>query len=224
MICVLLAAGPTLSHGTYLFPEDAKPKCLFHYKGEVLLERSVRVLRKCGVNDIRVVVGYKKELIEEFNNEKKLGLKLIYNPTGSSDTHGGGWKKCSDSIRLGLKGIDEDVIITVGDIYLTEKGISRLLGSKDRLTIGRAGHGRTMFKIGKEYLPKLREAEGRGCANLIYYFCMTEKGVKGFGQQDGVYKGPREMFPEHYLVLPGIKDIDWYWQTDEGIKEGVKRK
>ncbi len=81
MKCVLLAAGPTLSHGTYRFPKDAKPKCLFHYEGEILLERSVRVLRKCGLNDIRIVVGYKKELIERFNNKKKLGLKLIYNPT-----------------------------------------------------------------------------------------------------------------------------------------------
>lgn len=221
---MLLAAGPTLSHGTYRFPKDAKPKCLFHYEGEVLLERAVGVLRKCGLNDIRIVVGYKKELIERFNDEKKLGLKLIYNPTGSSDTHGGGWKKCSDSIRLGLDGIDEDVIIAVGDIYLTEEGLSTLLGSKDRLTIGRGGHGNQMFKIGKEYLPKLRKAEGRGCARLIYYFCMTEKGVKEFSQKDGVYKGTRELFPKYYLILPGIKDIDWYWQTDEGKREGVKRK
>ena len=221
---MLLAAGPTLSHGTYRFPKDTKPKCLFHYEGKVLLERAVRVLRKCGLNDIRIVVGYKKELIEKFNNKKKLGLKLIYNPTGGSDTHGGGWKKGSDSIRLGLNGIDEDVIIAVGDIYLTEKGLSTLLRSKDRLIIGWGGHGFQMFKIGKEYLPKLRKAEGRGCPRLIYNFCMTQKGVMGFNKKDGVYKGSRELFMKHYLVLPGIKDIDWYWQTDEGKREGVKRR
>jgi len=84
VVAVILAAGRTLSAG-YGFPENSKPKCLFHFSGEVLLERQVEVLRECGVSDIRVVVGYKKEMIEEFNEKMKLGLKLIFNPTWESD-------------------------------------------------------------------------------------------------------------------------------------------
>jgi len=67
------------------FPVGSKPKCLFHYKGEILLERQVKILRSVGLNDITVVVGHQKEMIERFNSQRGLGLKLVYNPKGETD-------------------------------------------------------------------------------------------------------------------------------------------
>ena len=226
MKCIILAAGPTLG-GSYMFPPNSKPKCLFHYEGEVILEHTVNVLRKCGVADVIVVTGYKNEMIEQFNKERGLGLTLIHNPAGASDRRGSGWREGYKSIRLGLKGIDEDVIITVGDLWLMERGFFQLLGSKERLIIGRGGHGLQMFKIGREYLPKLRLARGRGCVRLLYRFCMVEKGAKGFHCENNVYtgiKGQRQLVKGYYLELKGIRDIDWYWQTDEGIAAGAKKR
>ena len=47
------------------------PKALIRVKGEVLIERQIKQLREAGINDIYVVVGYKKEqfayLKEKFN-------------------------------------------------------------------------------------------------------------------------------------------------------------
>ena len=223
MKCVLLAAGPTIG-GSYGFPPDSKPKCLFHFKGKVVLEGTAKVLRDCGIEDIRVVVGYKAEMIEQLNNERKLGLTLIHNPTGELDSRSGGWRMAHESIRRGIEGIDEDVLIGVGDVVLAHKGLNILLAATDRLVIGYSGHGFQMFKIGKEYLPLLRKAQGRGCGRLIYDFCMAQKGIDGFGHKENVYFGSLKPLWENYLKLPGIQDVDWYWQTDEGIKEGAKRK
>jgi len=206
-------AGPTLG-GPYGFPPDSKPKCLFHYKGEVILEHTVRILRDCGINNIRIVVGYKREMIEQFNKERNLGLEVVY---ARGET-------CRDTLLAGLEGVIEDVLILFGDVWLSEVGLLTLLESKDRLIVGRAGHGFQLFQFGKEYLPKLRRVENRGKFWFLYYFCMVERGVEGFQCENNVYSGQRKLLEGSYLKLEGIRDIDWYWQTDEGIKAGAKRK
>lgn len=55
---VILAAGKS---SKFFPPLYDKPKGLFVYKGEVLIERQIRQLREAGVSDISVVVGYEKE-------------------------------------------------------------------------------------------------------------------------------------------------------------------
>ena len=58
---VILAAG----RGERLRPlTDDRPKCLVELAGEPLLSRQVRVLRAVGVDDVRVVAGYRAESIE----------------------------------------------------------------------------------------------------------------------------------------------------------------
>lgn len=207
MKAVILAAGKTLSYN-YGFPKGSKPKCLFHYKGGVLLGRQARILRKFGIRDVRVVVGYKEEMIEEFNRRKNLGLKLIYNPSAASDTHTGGWGGVLDSLRLGLEGVDDDVIISYGDTYLTEGGLSMVLRNKRPLVVVASAAGFVMFKIAKQYLPQLRKIEGRG-SWPIHDFCMART-VKGF------VSGKRTWRRERYLCGTGIIDVDYYRQTDEG--------
>lgn len=209
MKAIILAAGRTLSH-TYGFPKNSKPKCLFHYKGEVLLERQARILRKFGIKDVRVVVGYKKEMIENFNRERNLGLKLSYNPSATSDTHEGGWHGISDSMRLGLEGVDDDVIISYGDTYLTEGGLSMLIRDKRPLVVVASMAGFAMFKIAKKYLPQLREIDGYGGIWPIHDFCMVHLGVKDF------VSGKRDWCKKRYLCGTGIFDVDYYKQTDEG--------
>lgn len=39
-----------------------KPKGLLEVRGEVLIERQIRQLQAAGIDDITVVVGYKKEI------------------------------------------------------------------------------------------------------------------------------------------------------------------
>lgn len=54
------------------------PKALLKVKNEILIERQIRQLKEAGIEDITIVVGYKKELfyylVDEFN------IKIVENP------------------------------------------------------------------------------------------------------------------------------------------------
>lgn len=54
-----------------------KPKGVLQVRGEVLIERQIRQLHEAGIQDITVVVGYKKE--EFFYLEDMFGVKIVVN-------------------------------------------------------------------------------------------------------------------------------------------------
>lgn len=55
-----------------------KPKGLLEVRGEILIERQIRQLQAAGIDDITVVVGYKKEMF--FYLEEQFHVKLVVNP------------------------------------------------------------------------------------------------------------------------------------------------
>ena len=60
MKAIIVAAGP----GKRLRPlTDDRPKCMLKIDGKTILERTTEAMKKCGVEDIVVVRGYKKEAI-----------------------------------------------------------------------------------------------------------------------------------------------------------------
>lgn len=60
MKTIIIAAGM----GNRLMPvTDDKPKCMLQVGGKTIMQRQLEVLRQCGINDIAVVRGYKKEMI-----------------------------------------------------------------------------------------------------------------------------------------------------------------
>ncbi|MBO5339046.1 MAG: NTP transferase domain-containing protein [Clostridia bacterium] len=69
---IILAAGA--SKDTMYSP----PKGLLKVKGVPIIERQISQLKEAGVNDITVVVGYKKEMY--FYLEDKYGIQLLGNP------------------------------------------------------------------------------------------------------------------------------------------------
>lgn len=54
-----------------------KPKALIEVKGEVLIERQIRQLQEAGIQNIILVVGYKKE--DFYYLEEKFGIKIVEN-------------------------------------------------------------------------------------------------------------------------------------------------
>ncbi|PTL32320.1 choline-phosphate cytidylyltransferase [Prevotella sp. oral taxon 376] len=74
MNAIILAAGMSSRFVPLSFE---KPKALLKVRGEVLIERQIRQLREAGINDIVVVVGYKRELFGYLT--KQFGVRLIYN-------------------------------------------------------------------------------------------------------------------------------------------------
>jgi CTP:phosphocholine cytidylyltransferase-like protein/thiamine kinase-like enzyme len=76
---VVLAAGKS---SKFFPPLYDRPKGLFEYRGERLIERQIRQLREAGVGDVTVVVGYEKELF--FYLRDKFDVDLIVS-TGWAD-------------------------------------------------------------------------------------------------------------------------------------------
>lgn len=72
MNAIILAAGKS---SQFFPPLYDKPKGLFEYRGEVLIERQIRQLREAGVEDVTVVVGYEKEKF--FYLEDEFGVHLV---------------------------------------------------------------------------------------------------------------------------------------------------
>ena len=79
---VILAAGKS---SKFLPPLYDKPKGLFVFRNEVLIERQIRQLQEAGINDIAVVIGYEKE--RYFYLGEKFGVDLVtslrYNDEGN---------------------------------------------------------------------------------------------------------------------------------------------
>lgn len=69
---VILAAGKS---SKFFPPLYDRPKGLFEYKGDTLIERQIGQLHKAGVTDITVVVGYEKERF--FYLREKCGVRLV---------------------------------------------------------------------------------------------------------------------------------------------------
>ena len=71
---VIMAAG-TASRFAPISYE--RPKALIEVKGEILIERQIRQLQEAGIDDIIVVVGYKKEQFLYLAD--KFGVKIVEN-------------------------------------------------------------------------------------------------------------------------------------------------
>lgn len=203
---IIISAGPTRT-GKYRFPPKSKPKSLFHYKGEVILEHQLRVFRACGIKSFRLVVGYRSEDLIAHNKKKGLGLEIIYNQD---------WEKnLFQTIRLALKGLDEDVIMTWGDtIFLLKPTLEKFLSSKDPLAILSPGDPKTgrgspdVFKISRGNLPLVRRLEEYDIANGREIY-----------EGNRVARALRRLVKENegfIMYAKGTTDIDFYGQTDEG--------
>lgn len=221
MKAVVLAAGKPRNPNW--FPPNAKPKCLFHVGGEVLLSRIVRSLRDAGVSDVRVVVGYRREDIERFNEEKELGLELVYNPLWEADAVA--------SVLRGIKGVEDDVLLISGDIIIDSDLIARFLerdeplieiklktGGRDFDPVVYRGDRRVdVVKVARDKLWIFETAYEDRDRFLVRY-PMYRGLEKGCGIEWGALLlealhryGP----PGHVLIDHSIMDVDFYRQTDE---------
>ncbi|BDR55409.1 choline kinase [Bombiscardovia apis] len=71
---VIMAAGLSSRFAPISYE---KPKGLLCVRGDVLIERQIEQLQSAGIEDISVVVGYKKELF--FYLQEKYGIKIVVN-------------------------------------------------------------------------------------------------------------------------------------------------
>lgn len=73
MKAIMLAAGVGSRLGKYT---KNNTKCMLEVQGKTLLERAIEALNESGINDLVLVLGYKKENVKEYIKENKLDKKI----------------------------------------------------------------------------------------------------------------------------------------------------
>lgn len=104
---VIMAAGLSSRFAPISYE---KPKGLLKVRGEVLIERQIRQLKEAGIDDITVVVGYKKEYF--FYLKEKFGVRIVVNPEYATRNNNGTlWR---------VRNILGNTYICSSDDYFTE--------------------------------------------------------------------------------------------------------
>ena len=116
---IILAAG----QGVRLRPlTNNIPKCLVELFGKPIIEWQIKTFRKCGITDLSIITGYKKEMISFpdihfFHND-------LYDETNMVETLFCAREKLIDS-----------VVVSYGDIVFEEKILQKLLDSESDISV-----------------------------------------------------------------------------------------
>lgn len=116
---VILAAG----RGSRLHAVTSEtPKCLVEIGGEILLERSLRVLASQRITEVVVVIGYKGEVIRDHIGSRFAGINICYVEAPDFAT--------TNNIRSlwdARHYLDEDLLLIEGDIAFDPGVIAAML-------------------------------------------------------------------------------------------------
>lgn len=111
---IIMAAGVSSRFAPLSYE---KPKALITVNGEVLIERQIRQLREVGINEIVVVVGYKKE--QFYYLKEKFGVIIVENPEYNTRNN-------NASIYVAQKHIHNSYICSA-DNYFTQNQFTKMV-------------------------------------------------------------------------------------------------
>lgn len=115
MKAIILAAG----QGIRLKPlTDNRPKCMVEFQGKPIIDYIIGTLRHCGIDDILVVNGYEKSMLEEHIRDS--GVRFLTN--GEFQT-----TNMVYTLFCAEEEMEGDLIISYADIIYSECVLSRLL-------------------------------------------------------------------------------------------------
>lgn len=118
---IILAAGKGTRLGELC---RDRPKCLLEIEDQTLLDILITPLLKCKIDEIILVLGYKKEKIEEHIQEKGYPrVKFVYNHFYETTDN-------ADSVAIALNSVNIDkdsVILLDGDIFFDYQLIKNLV-------------------------------------------------------------------------------------------------
>lgn len=121
---LILAAGM----GTRLAPlTRTKPKCLVNVAGRPMMEHQLDSLRKAGIKDCTIVVGYMAGSVREYFGSEYRGLRLSYVENNSYDKTNNLY-----SLWLARSRFDDDVLLLEADLVFDDLLVSELVLSYDQ--------------------------------------------------------------------------------------------
>jgi len=183
-----------------------KPKVMLHHNGIVLLDNQVKIINSLGVDDIRIVINYKKELIIKHITDNNLGVKPIVNPN---------WEHPATSIEMGAEGAEGDIIVLFGDIWLTEESMKFLIESKAQHTSIWSPSDSGQFG----YFHGVRIKKDRIESFIEQYKKIYVNDIKAYNFKTFVKSrtGVKRTYPD-------LKDFDVYEWTEDYVKEESDNK
>jgi choline kinase len=120
---VILAAG----QGTRLRPlTDNKPKCMVKYKNKPIIDHILDTVNKCNIQDVAIVNGYKKEILEEYLKNKS--IKFFTNENFDKTN-------MVSTLFCAKDFINDDLIISYADIIYKKEILEKLINSKDDFSV-----------------------------------------------------------------------------------------
>jgi len=200
MDAVVLAAG----EGTRLRPLTCtRPKPMLPVGGKPILEWNLEALDCAGVKRVNIIVGYKREAIEEHFGKKFRGMSIRY--IEQKQQLGTG-----DAVNCARDHVKGDFIVMNGDLFITRKFVQSLVAKhkKARTDVSMSlvevsdtsSYG--IVEVKKDRVASLTEKPIRAKSNL------ANAGVYVFGQSvfsalEGIKKSKRM----EYEITDAIKKL-----------------
>ena len=123
MKAIILAGG----RGKRLRPiTDYVPKPLIPIKNIPIIEWQIKYLKKFGISEVIICSGYKTEMIENYLNNKKLGVKIIFSIETKPLGTGGAIKKAGKKIK------EKSFVVINGDV-ITNIDLKKLLKKENSI-------------------------------------------------------------------------------------------
>ncbi len=119
MNVIILAAG----EGKRLHPLTlTKPKCMVELFGQPLIEQQLSVFKRCGIDDITIVTGYKSELINfpDINYIKNYDFEIT---------------NMIESLFCAIDKLTSSTIVSYGDIIFEKQVLEKLIDSTHDFSI-----------------------------------------------------------------------------------------
>ena len=186
MKAVILAAG----EGKRLRPfTETMPKVMLPVANKPILEHVFDAIKKTGIDEIIIVVGYKKEVIMDYFKDYK-GIKITYITQDKQLGTAHALLQAKDQIK-------ESFIVLAGDNIIDNKSIQKLIHDKSEYSIIVKEHPYPS-KYGVVFL------ENQNLVELI------EKPEEEIGKfiSTGIYKFPKTVFKKlEQLNKQGIHDL-----------------
>ena len=189
MKAIILAGG----RGKRLRPiTDYVPKPLIPIKNIPIIEWQIKYLKKFGISEIIVCSGYKTKMIENYLNNKKLGIKITFSVEDKPLGTGGAIKKAGKKIK------DKSFLVINGDI-ITNIDLKKLIKKNNAIASIQL---KTKFGI--------LQTDG----NKIIKFD-EKKEIENLWMNAGIYHLNKETLKE----LPTVGDIEKTLFPDYAKKE-----
>ena len=120
---IILAAGKGERMGS---ETENKPKCMIKYKGKAIIDYIIQTFNECGINDIIIVNGYKKEILEQYLDGKNINFITNKNYNTTNMLY---------SLFCAESQINDDLIISYSDIIYNNKVLKKLINNKMDIAI-----------------------------------------------------------------------------------------